>query len=90
MIRLFPQASDGYRELARLYLKNARKTARARKLAEKALALDASAANYFMLGWACHASGDRASALAATKRALELEPDNSECQRLYQAIQRGY
>jgi len=89
MIRLFPQASDGYRELARLYLKSGRKTAQARKLAERAIALEGSAANYFMLGWACNVNGDRASALTAAKRALELEPDNPDCQRLYQAIQRG-
>ncbi len=87
LIRLTPQASDGYRELARLYLKNGRKIAQARQLAEKALALQASAANYFMLGWACDENGDTANALPAIKRAVELEPTNQQYQRLYKVIQ---
>ena len=87
LIRLTPQASDGYRELARLYLKNGRKITEARQLAEKALALEASAANYFMLGWACDENGDMAKALPAIKRALELDPTNQQYQRLYEVIQ---
>ena len=89
LIRLAPRMSDGYREMARLYLKTREKAPQARQLAEKALALEANAANYFMLAWACTAVGDRAAALPAVKRALELEPENPDCQRLYRMIQRG-
>lgn len=87
MIRLTPQASDGYRELARLYLKNGRKIAQARQLAEKALTLQTSAANYFMFGWACNENGDKVNALPAIKRAIELEPTNEQYQRFYKEIQ---
>ena len=81
--------SDGYRELARLYLQTRKNTAQARQLAEKALALEASAANYFMLAWACTVGGDNTAALPAVRRALELEPENPDCQRLYRMIQQG-
>ena len=87
LIRLAPQMSDGCREMSRLYLKTGKKTPQARQLAEKTLALEANAANYFMLAWACCAAGDNAAALPAVKRALELEPGNSDCQRLYRMIQ---
>jgi tetratricopeptide (TPR) repeat protein len=87
MITLAPQGSDGYRELARLYLKTGQKLPQARQLAEKAVSLSAIAANYFVLGWACYANGDTASALPAVRRALELEPDNVQYLRLYQQIQ---
>ena len=89
LIRLAPQMSDGYRELARLYLQSRKKTPQARQLAEKALGLEANAANYFMLAWACTVLGDDAAALPAVKRALELEPENPDCQRLYRMIQQG-
>ncbi len=87
MITLAPQKSDGYRELARLYLKTGQKLTQARQLAEKAVSLNAIAANYFVLGWACYANGDIANALPAVTRALELEPDNVQYLRLYQQIQ---
>ena len=87
MITLDPQGSDGYRELARLYLKTGQKLPQARQLAEKAVSLSSIAANYFVLGWACYANGDTASALPAVKRALELDPDNVQYLRLYQQIQ---
>ncbi|MCP4263231.1 MAG: tetratricopeptide repeat protein [Planctomycetes bacterium] len=87
MIRLIPQTADGYRELARLYLKNDRKIAQARQLAEKALTLQASAASYFIYGWACDENGDTANALPAIKRAVELEPTKQQYQDLYKEIQ---
>ena len=87
LIRLAPQMSDGYRELARLYLQSRKKTPQARQLAEKALALEANAANYYMLARACTVGGDDATALPAIKRALELEPENPDYQRLYRMMQ---
>jgi len=82
--------SDGYRELARLYLQSGQKTPQARQLAEKAIALETNAANYFMLAWARMKAGDKAAALPAVKRALELKPENPDCQRLYRMIQQGH
>jgi len=87
LITLAPQKSDGYRELARLYLKTGQKLPQARQLAEKALALEANAANYFVLSWACYANGDIANALPTIKRAVELDPGNQQYQLLYKQIQ---
>lgn len=87
VIRLTPKKCDGYRELAGLYLKTGKNTRQARQLAEKAVALQPSAANYFLLGWACNSNKDRAAALTAAKQALALEPDNPNHQRLYKRIQ---
>lgn len=90
MITLAPQKPDGYRELARLYLKTGQKLPQARQLAEKAVALEATAANYFVLSWACYANGDIANALPTIKRAIKLDPGNQQYPRLYKQIQRGY
>jgi tetratricopeptide (TPR) repeat protein len=89
VIRLTPKTSDGYRELAGLYLKTGKKMRQARQLAERAVALQPSAANYYILGWACNSDGDRATALPAAKRALTMEPGNQNYQRLYQRVQLG-
>lgn len=89
MISLAPKKSDGYRELARLYLKTGKKSARARQLAQKAVALAPLATNHFVLGWAHYASGDHAQALSLVRQALEQDPDNLSYQRLYQTILQG-
>jgi protein O-GlcNAc transferase len=87
VIRLTPKAANGYRELAGLYLKTGKKLPQARQLAQKALSLQPSAINYYILGWACSLEGDKAAALTATKRALTMEPGNPNFQRLYESIQ---
>ena len=87
-ITLAPGYSGGYRELARLYLKTGTKFPEALKLAEKALALEEIAANYFILSWAYDKNGDIASARSALKRATELDPGNLEYQRMYELIQK--
>lgn len=89
MITLAPKKSDGYRELARLYLKTGQKLSQARQLAAKAVALEANAANYFVLAWACHRNADTANALTAVKRAIELDPGNQNYHRLYRDIQQS-
>jgi tetratricopeptide (TPR) repeat protein len=87
VITLAPQKSDAYRELARLYLRTGEKLPQARQLAEKAVALEAVAANYFALSMACDRNGDAANAFSAIKRAVELEPGNQQYLRLYKLIQ---
>jgi len=89
VIALAPKNSDGYRELARLYLKTGRKLPQARQLAKQALGLEASAANYFILGWACYATGDMTSAAPLVEKAMALDPDNANYPRLYELIQQG-
>ena len=88
LITLVPQKSDGYRELARLYLKTGQNLPEAQSLAEKAVALEAVAANYFVLSWACYANGDNTNALPAIKRAIQLDPDNQQYPLLYKQIQK--
>jgi tetratricopeptide (TPR) repeat protein len=87
VITLAPQQSAGYRELAGLYLTTGKKLSQARQLAEKAVALEATATNYFILSWACDKNGDTANALSAIKRAVKLEPGNQQYLRFYNLIQ---
>ncbi len=86
VIKLAPELSAGYRELAQLYLQTARAFPEARKLAEKAVALEAVAVNYFVLSWACDKSGDSANALKAIQRAIQLEPGNPKYKTIYEHI----
>ena len=86
LITLAPQKSDGYRELARLYLKTGKNLLQARQLAQKAVALEAIAANYFVLSWACYTNGDTANAFPAIKQAIELDSDNQQYRLLYKQI----
>ncbi|UCG59539.1 MAG: tetratricopeptide repeat protein, partial [Phycisphaerales bacterium] len=86
VIAMAPGDSNAYRHLAHLYLRTDTKLAQAKQLAEKAIALEATAANYFVLSLACNKNGDTAGALSAIKRALELEPNNPQCRRLYELI----
>jgi hypothetical protein len=58
----------------------------ARLLAEKAVALEPIAPNYFVLSWACDKNKDTANALSAMKRAIELDPDNPKYKRMYELI----
>jgi len=88
LITLAPQKSDGYRELARLYLKTGQNLPQARQLAEKAVTLEATATNYFVFSWACYINGDMVNALPAIKRALELDPNNQQYLLLYKEIQK--
>ena len=87
LITLAPHKSDGYRELARLYLKTGQNLPEAQSLAERAVALEAIATNYFVLGWACYTNGDNAKALPAIKRAIQLDPNNQQYRLLYKQIQ---
>ena len=86
VIKLAPEFSGGYRELAQLYLQTARALPEARRLAEKAVALEAVAVNYFVLSWACDKNGDSANALKAIQRAIQLEPGNPRYKTIYEHI----
>ena len=86
-IALAPKRSEGYRELARLYLEMGVKLHQARQLAEKAVELEQAAVNYFVLSLVCYKNGDTANAFSAIKRAVQLEPGNPEYLHLYKLIQ---
>lgn len=86
VIKLAPEASSGYRELAWLYLNTKNSYDEARKLAEKAVKLEKTAANYYLLTCACEMNGDRTNALKAAEQAIRLDPGNLEYKQTYQQI----
>ena len=86
-IQLAPKTSVGYRQLAQLYLTKREKLPLAKQLAGKALSLEASAANFFVFGWACDSVGDTANALPAAQRAVELAPNSAQYRRLLDVVQ---
>jgi len=86
VIEVAPGLSAGYSELAQLYLKTGRGYPEARELAEKAVALEPIALNYFVLCWACDMNGDTETALKAIVRAIQLEPTNLKYRNVYEHI----
>ncbi len=89
VIELDPKQSFGYHYLAYLYLKMNRKLPEAGKLAEKAVALEKTGENFFILSWACKVNGDRASAVSAIQQAIELEPGNIDYRQMYEQLKKG-
>ena len=86
LIEAAPHRSDGYRELALLYLRRRTRLPEARQLAEKAVALEPVAANYFVLSRAYDQNGDAARALSAMKQAADLEPANASYRQMYEYL----
>jgi tetratricopeptide (TPR) repeat protein len=86
VIEVAPGLSAGYCELAQLYLKTGRGFPEARELAEKAVALEPTALNYFVLCWACDMNGDTENSLKAIIRAIQLEPTNLKYRNVYEQI----
>jgi tetratricopeptide (TPR) repeat protein len=82
-ITIAPEQSPVYLQLAGLYLRMRTKPMEARKLAEKAVNLKASARGYFMLSWACDVTGDQNGALKAIEQAVRLEPENLKYRQIY-------
>jgi cytochrome c-type biogenesis protein CcmH/NrfG len=88
-ISLRPDQSVGYRELAQLYIRTNTRLSEAQRLARKAVELEQTAENYFVLGRACRMTGDRQAALTAMRKAMELAPDNREYKQTYDLIRYG-
>jgi len=82
IVQLAPDQPEGYRALARLYLATGRKLAEAKALASKVVELKPNPQDYFQLANVCARLRDRASALAAVERALEMDPANPQCRQL--------
>ena len=87
-IALAPEKSIAYRKLAMLYLSRNKELPEVKRLAEKAVDLEATAVNYSVLSRACLMNKDGVGSLEAIKRALELDPRNREYQRQYNLIRR--
>jgi tetratricopeptide (TPR) repeat protein len=86
VIEVAPGLSGGYCELAQLYLRTGKGFPEARELAKKAVALEPTALNYFVLCWACDMNGDSQNAIKAITRAIQLEPANSKYRNVYEHI----
>jgi len=86
VIEVAPGFSGGYRELAQLYLRASRGFPEARELAEKAVVLEPTALNYFVLSWACDMNGDSQNAIKAILQAIQLEPANLKYRNVYEHI----
>ena len=85
-ITIAPETADMYRECAEMYVTTGKNLSEALSLAQKALELEASAENYFVLGQAYYKNSDLQSALWALEQALKREPQNRAIRKTYNAI----
>jgi tetratricopeptide (TPR) repeat protein len=86
-IELAPQEATGYRSLAEVFLRGNRKLPEAKTLAQKAAELAPTARHYSLLSQTCSRNQDPSGALAAMKRAAELDPNNEQIQKAYKNLQ---
>ena len=87
-IELAPSRAEGYMSLAGLFLIRNQRLPEARALAERAVELAPTARHYTILSQACSRNQEPAAALAAIKRAAELDPNNGEIRKTYERLQR--
>lgn len=86
VIEIVPRESIGYRKLAQLYLGADTKLPDAMTLAKRAVDLEPSAEDFYVLGWACDVNGSRAEAAQAIERAIKLDPNNQLYRQVYERI----
>jgi Flp pilus assembly protein TadD len=86
---LFPNDAGSYACLAELYLQAGKPAAEAKDFAEMAIRLEPSARHYFVLAAVLGEGGDTASAKAALKRALDLDPTNAHYREVYESMASG-
>ena len=88
-IKIAPEAPDIYREFAFFYLVMNKKPAETKELAKRAVALEGSAKNYFILSAALYKNSDHSGALKALEKAIELDPDNLGYRQTFDEINRN-
>ena len=86
-IELAPQRTPGYRALVQVLMSANRKLSEAKALARKLAELKPDAGNYFLLSEVCEREGDLAGALAARRRAAELDPGSEKIRKAYKRLQ---
>jgi len=87
--RLAPRQSAPYIALAQLYLQTGRNRPEARQLAQKAVEMEPAARNYAVLAIACEENGDFAGALAAIRRAVDLDPKSANYAGILKRLEQG-
>ncbi len=88
-IGLIPLQAGGYAALAGLFLQAQRNLDEAGTLAEKAVALEPTAENQFLLCLIRRTRGDLAGAVAAIEAAIALAPQNSGYQQVRRELYRA-
>ncbi|OHB65780.1 MAG: hypothetical protein A2V70_00745 [Planctomycetes bacterium RBG_13_63_9] len=88
MVEVAPQRGEGYRMLAQLYLNLDRDLSGAKELAATSVRLEPIAPSYFVMAWAHVKNGERAAALAAIRKAVDLDPGNTQYRKMYESIQK--
>jgi tetratricopeptide (TPR) repeat protein len=88
VLRLQPRQPEACWGLAQVYLGANRNLAEAKTLAATAVQSRPSAMNYYVLSAACVKNGDFDGALAAAKRAVELDPQNARYRQAYEQLQK--
>ena len=83
---LAPQRPEGYRALALLYVNSPDKHRAAIEFAQRAVELEASARNYFVLAVAYQTSGELPAAIDAARRATQLEPQHAGYRDAYESL----
>jgi tetratricopeptide (TPR) repeat protein len=87
-IELTPLHPGGYAALAGFFLQTQRNPEEAGRLAEKAVALEPTAENQFLLSMSRRMRGDVAGALVAIEAAIALAPQNSGYQQVRRELDR--
>jgi tetratricopeptide (TPR) repeat protein len=85
-IKDFPDYALGYIELVRLYLTAQKNLARTIGLAQRAVELQPSAGNYYLLSWTHTVNEQYPQAIQAIQRAMTLAPNNKKYQMHYEHV----
>ena len=83
---LAPEQAVGYAGLAELSLRTGKEPSEAKTLALKAVRLEPTAWNYFILAAVCEKNGDRSGARSALEQAMRLDPGNPRYQAMYESV----
>ena len=87
ILTIAPENADLHREFAKVYAAAKTNFDEAQEHAKKAVALEGSAENYFILGIVYSRNSDRKKALSAFKRALERDPENRIIKQAHDSIE---
>lgn len=89
VIELAPRFPEGYRALADFYVRTGQNPAKARTLAEKAVALEPSPQHFNTLALALARNNDRPGAIAAMQQAVQLAPGEARYREILEQLQKA-